>query len=234
VNRAIKIGVFVVAAAAIAAAILWLPVATWIHQAVSWVRGTGPLGVVVFSLVFIAISLAMLPTMEMYLAAGMLFGTLWGTLLMNTLGVVVELCTVAIVRSSLRKRIEPIIQRRPMLRALDHAINHRSMPILLLLRLSPLLPFGPLNYGLAMTHVPLWKRLVANFVGMLPCTLMITYIGTFLSNVAQLSHAQPPGLWKDVALWGGVATTLAATILAARATKRALDHGSADTTEARA
>jgi uncharacterized membrane protein YdjX (TVP38/TMEM64 family) len=225
VSRAIKIGLVLVGAAAIAAAIMWLPVGDWIREAVTWVRGTGVLGVVVFSLVFIALAVTMLPTTEMYLAAGMLYGTLWGALLMNSLGVVVELCTLVIVRSGLRGRIEPIIQRRPMLKALDRAINRRSLPILFLLRLSPLLPFGVLNYALAMTKVPLWKRLVANFFGMLPCTLMITYIGSFLSSVTQLSDAQPPPEWKAIALWGGVATTVAATALAARATKRALADG---------
>jgi hypothetical protein len=57
---------------------------------------------------------------------------------------------------------------------------------------------------------------------MLPCTLMITYLGSFLSNVTQLSQAQPPSLWKHVAIWTGLATGVAATVIAARATKHAL------------
>ncbi|HUS28098.1 MAG TPA: VTT domain-containing protein [Kofleriaceae bacterium] len=217
-----KIALLVVAGAAIVAAVLWLPAGEWIRAAVTWVRGTGVLGIVVFSLVFIALAVTILPTMEMYLAAGMLYGAIWGALLMNSLGLVVELCTLLIVKTSLRKRIEPMIERHPKLQALDTAIRKNSLSILFLLRLSPLMPFGVLNYALAMTKVPLWKRLVTNFVGMLPCTLMLTYVGSYLSSVTQLSNAQPPSVWKHVALWGGLATTIAATWLAARATRHAL------------
>jgi uncharacterized membrane protein YdjX (TVP38/TMEM64 family) len=225
VTRLPKIAVFAFIAAAVIAAIIWLPAEEWIRSAVSWVRGTGPVGVLVFSLVFIALALTMLPTTHMYLAAGMLYGALWGGLLMNTLGVIVELCTVLVVRSSLRKYIEPMLERHPRLGALDHAVRNRTLSILFLLRLSPLIPFGGLNYALALTNVPLWKRIVTNFFGMLPCTLMITYVGSFLSSVTQLSSAQPPSTWKHAALWGGLATTLAATWLAARATRHALRHG---------
>jgi uncharacterized membrane protein YdjX (TVP38/TMEM64 family) len=214
--------VLVVAAAAVTAAIIWLPAEEWIRDAVTWVRGTGTIGVIVFSLVYIALAVTMLPTTQMYLAAGMLYGALWGGLLMNTLGVVVELCTLVIVNTSLRSRIEPILERHPRLNALDRAIQHRTLSILFLLRLSPLMPFGALNYALALTKVPLWKRVVTNFVGMLPCTLMITYVGSFLSSVTQLADAQPPSAWKHVALWGGLAVTIAATVLATRATKHAL------------
>jgi uncharacterized membrane protein YdjX (TVP38/TMEM64 family) len=224
VSRAAKITLLFVIVAIVAATVYWCPVGEWIRAAVTWVRGTGALGVIVFSLVFIALGLTMLPTTAMYLAAGMLYGTVWGALLMNSLGVVVELCTLLIVQTSLRKHIEHAIEHRPKLQALDRAIRERSLSILFLLRLSPLMPFGILNYALAMTKVPLWKRLVTNFFGMLPCTLMITYVGSFLSSVTQLSDAQPPSLWKHVAIWTGLATSLAATLLAARATKHALHH----------
>jgi uncharacterized membrane protein YdjX (TVP38/TMEM64 family) len=224
VSRAAKITILVVFVAIVAAAIVWFPVSDWIRDAVTWVRGTGALGVIVFSILFIVLGLTMLPTTEMYLAAGMLYGMVWGGLLMNSLGVVVELCTLLIVHTSLRKHIEPAIERRPKLQALDRAIRNRSLSILFLLRLSPLIPFGVLNYALAMTKVPLWKRLVTNFFGMLPCTLMIAYVGSLLSSVTQLSDAEPPSLWKHIAIWTGLATTVAATLLAARATKHALHH----------
>jgi hypothetical protein len=47
VSRLVKIALLVVAAPVVAAALLWLPAGDWIRAAVTWVRGTGPVGVVV-------------------------------------------------------------------------------------------------------------------------------------------------------------------------------------------
>jgi uncharacterized membrane protein YdjX (TVP38/TMEM64 family) len=225
VSRALKIGLLVVAAAAVAAAIVWLPLATWLRTGVQWVRDLGPVGVVVFSLLFIIACLAMLPTIELYLAAGMLYGTLWGGTLTSALGVIAELCTLLLLRTRVRHWIEERLAHHPKLKALDKGIRDRSLSILFLLRLSPILPVGPLNYALGLTKVPLWKRIVTNFVGMLPSAFVQAYIGSFLTSFAQLQHAQTPPLWKHVVIWGGIVTTVGAGVLAARATRRALERG---------
>lgn len=221
-SRTAKIIVAVAAVAGIAAAILWLPVAEWVRTVVTWVRHLGALGVVVYSVVFIGIAITMLPTVLLYLAAGLLYGAVWGAVLVTVLGVIVELLALLIVRTKARDAIEHSLLRHPKIAALDRALHDHSFAIMFLLRLSPLVPFGPLNYALATIDAPLWKRVTTNVLGMFPCSLMITYVGSYLRNVTQLSSAHTPSVWKHVALWGGLATSLAATIVAGWASKRAL------------
>lgn len=208
-------------AVVIAAGVL-LPVGEWLRAALEWVRGLGVVGVLAFSVLFVAVCVTALPSTALFVGAGMLYGWLWGGLLTTGLGLIVELCALGIMHTRARRWIERRRDKHRMLKALDKGISEHSFSILLLLRLSPLLPFGALNYALAVTKVPLWKRLAANAIGMLPSSLMFAYLGSMLSSAAKLSDAEPPGAWKWVLLVVGVVTFLAASAAAAWATKRAL------------
>ena len=221
-SRATKIVLAAVAVAIVAGAIIWLPVGAWLREIVEWTRDLGVAGVVVFSVVFIVIAVAALPTMELYVADGFLYGPWWGALLVTVLGVVVELLTLWLVHTRLRDRIERRVHGHPRLAALDRGISEHPFWIVLLLRISPLVPFGPLNYALAMTRVPLWERVVANVIGMGLCALPQTYIGSLLSGAHQISEADAPPAWKHIALLVGLTTAIGAGVLTAWATKRAL------------
>lgn len=221
VSRTIKIVLAVAAVAALVAAIIWLPLGGWIKDAVGWIRGRGVLGVVVFSLVFVGVCLTPLPSVELYVAAGLLYGVWWGALLTNCLGLVVELCTLWLVHTRLRERIERRIKAHPRVAAVDRAISEHSFWIVQLLRLSPLIPFGLLNYALAMTDMPLWKRLLTNFLGMAPMSIAQAYLGSLLYGVGGLSRGAP-AVWEYVALGLGIATVIAATVITGWATRRVL------------
>jgi uncharacterized membrane protein YdjX (TVP38/TMEM64 family) len=221
VSRTIKIALAVAAAVAVVTAIVWLPVGGWIQDAVAWIRGQGVIGVVVFSLVFVGVCLTPLPSVELYVGAGLLYGVWWGALLTNSLGLVVELCTLWLVHTRLRERIERRIEAHPRVAAVDRAISEHSFWIVQLLRLSPLIPFGLLNYALAMTKMPLWKRLLTNFLGMAPMSLAQAYLGSLLYGVGALEDG-PPATWKYIALAVGVATVVAATVITGWATRRVL------------
>ena len=51
---------------------------------------------------------------------------------------------------------------------MEHAIEHEGWKIVLLLRLTPLVPFNLLNYALACTAVRFWDYTWASSVGVLP------------------------------------------------------------------
>jgi hypothetical protein len=65
----------------------------------------------------------------------------------------------------------------PRVRALDAAIASRGLPLVLLLRLSPLFPFNFLNYALALTGLSGRSYAVGTAVGMLPFTAASVYVG---------------------------------------------------------
>jgi uncharacterized membrane protein YdjX (TVP38/TMEM64 family) len=222
VSRIAAIVVVCVAAAVLLAAALWLPVAEWVRAAIAWTRELGALGVVAFAGVFVVASLLVLPTIELFLAAGLLYGTLWGAVLTTALAVIVELLTLRLVHTRLREPIGRRLRAHPRLAALDRGVARQPFWIILLLRLSPVVPFAPLNYALAMAKVPLWKRIVTNVAGMLPTNIVLAYLGSLLSGLHQLADVPAPSLWQHIAVGVGLATAILAALLAARASKRVL------------
>ena len=221
VSRTGKIVLACAAVGLLVAGCIWLPIGSWVVDTVGWIRELGPLGLLVFSVVFMIVCLLPLPSFELYVAAGLLYGTWWGALLTTGLGILVELCTLWLVHTRLRGGLERRIQAHPRLAALDRAISEHSFSIVQLLRLSPLIPFGLLNYALALTKMPLWKRLVTNVLGKLPMGLAQAYLGSLLSGVGGLGErTQAP--WEHVALGIGLGTAIAATALTGWATHRVL------------
>jgi uncharacterized membrane protein YdjX (TVP38/TMEM64 family) len=222
VSRTSKILIGVAIVALLVAAWVWFPLGEWLRTTIEWVDKLGVVGLLAFCVVFIAVCLTPLPSQMLYLGAGVLYGWLWGGLLTMGLGLVVELCALGIMHTGARRWIERRRDKHKTLKALDRGISAHSFWILLLLRLSPLVPFGSVNYALALTKIPVWQRLVTNALGMLPNCLMFAYVGSMLSSAADLDGAEPPGPWKYVVLVVGVATVAGASLAAAWATKRAL------------
>jgi uncharacterized membrane protein YdjX (TVP38/TMEM64 family) len=66
----------------------------------------------------------------------------------------------------------------PRFSAIDRGVAARGGSLVFLLRLSPLLPFGLLNYTLGLTDVRFGSYVAASWAGMLPGTLAYVYLGS--------------------------------------------------------
>jgi uncharacterized membrane protein YdjX (TVP38/TMEM64 family) len=210
--------------AAIVVASLVLPLGSWIDTLVTWVRGEGVLGILAFSVVTIVLTQTLLPTAELFLGAGLIYGTWWGAVLMTAITFAAGMLGFWLGRSGFRRRIEKHLSKHERLAALDDAIDDRAFWIAFLLRLSPVMPFGALNYALAATKISTVTYITTLLAGMVPCNLAFAYAGHLLHDVSELSAGGSGGALKHVMLWGGIAATLAATVLVGLAAKRALSH----------
>ena len=59
------------------------------------------------------------------------------------------------------------------LQAIEGAIKDEGWKMVMLLRLSPILPFALLNYGLSVTPISAWTYIWASAVGIIPGVLPI-------------------------------------------------------------
>lgn len=204
-----------------------LIVTHWIQSLIEWVRGEGAAGLIVYAIAFVAITLSLLPTIELYIAAGLIWGVGWGTAITTVLTLVAALAAYVLVHSPLRPRIEKRLRKHKKLAAFDRGITARSFWISFLLRVSPIVPFGALNYALAATKISLVTYLVTTLLGMLPTNVLFAYAGSLLHSATELGNAQPDGIWRHVLLWGGIAASIGASVLVGLAAKRALAHAQA-------
>ncbi|MFQ5665180.1 MAG: TVP38/TMEM64 family protein [Candidatus Binatia bacterium] len=222
-----KIALIVVAFAALVALGRWA--GGYIPQFTQWVRGLGVWGPVVFSAGYAVATVAFIPGSLLTLAAGAVFGLVWGTvyvLIGATLG---SAAAFLVSRYLARRSIERRLGGNPRFAAIDRAVGAQGRKIVVLLRLSPVFPFNLLNYGLGLTQVRFTDYVVAS-VGMVPGTLLYVYYGKLAGDVAALAGGAAPekGVGYYAILVLGLAATVVLTTIVTRIARRALKEATGD------
>ena len=189
------------------------------QAALDWIEGLGYWGPVVFILVYIAATVALLPGSILTLGAGALFGLPKGFIWVSLGSVLGATAAFIVGRYVARDWAAQRIAGNTTFAAVDEAIAEEGWKIVGLLRLSPMFPFNSLNYGCALTRISLRDYFLASWIGMIPGTIMWVYIG-YLANVAAADEANSTKALKI----GGFIATLVFTIAATRIAKKALDR----------
>lgn len=208
----IKLAVFVLGLLLLVGAWQLLPVASLIESLQVRIMSLGPTGFVVFAAVYVMVTLVIGPTALLTASAGLLWGL--GVGLMVAVGSATLAAVVALLvgRFAARSRVQEFVARDRRLIAVVRAVSEDSWRIVLLLRLSPLLPFGMQNYLMSITGIKLLPYTLATVVGMSPASALYVYLG---SLGGELSSAGPLR-WVFLGV-GLVATALIAWIVARRA-----------------
>lgn len=208
---------------ALAAVAVRAPIGGWATALVGTARQAGAPGVLLFSASYLAAPLLLLPASLLTLGAGFLYGPLWGTLLVSPLSVAAATIAFLLGRTLAREALERKLAGDPRFEAIDRAVGAGGARILVLLRLSPVVPFALLNYGMGLTRIRLRTYVLASFVGMLPGTFLYVSLGSAATDLAHLG--QPAASPAARALfWIGIAATAAAVVWLTRFARRALER----------
>ncbi|KAJ3096323.1 hypothetical protein HDU97_006024 [Phlyctochytrium planicorne] len=100
------------------------------------------------------------------------------------------LMAFALGKTVLRPWIEKRVHADPNLRAIDAALSREGWKIVLLLRLSPIVPFGLCNYVLSITSMKLYSVMAATFLGNLPGATLYSFIGSLIVDLAGADHVE--------------------------------------------
>ncbi len=196
---------------------------------VRWVDDLGFWGPAVFILGYAVATVAFVPGSLLTLAGGAVFGLAKGSLWVFVGASLGAISSFLIARYLARAAIEKRMAGNKRFAAIDRAVGKAGRKIVFLLRLSPVFPFVLLNYGLGLTRVRLVDYVVA-CLGMIPGTLLYTYYGRVLGEVAVLAGGAAPE--RDTAYWitlaVGLVATLAVTTVVTRIAAKALKGVSDD------
>lgn len=195
----------------------------------AWVEGLGPTGPLLFVAGYALAAVALVPGSLLTLAAGAVFGLAAGiayVLVGATLG---ALAAFLVARHLARPWLERRLRGDARFRRIDAAIGRQGFRVVVLLRLSPVLPYTLLNYALGLTRVRTSSYVLAS-VGMLPGTALYVYYGKVVGDVAALASgaAAPRGTGYYLVLGLGLAATIAATVVITRIARRALSEEAGD------
>lgn len=193
----------------------------FLASALAWTAAAGPLGQAAFVGLYVLACVAFLPGSVLTLGAGAAFG-LWKGFVLVSIGSTVGACAAFLVgRYLMRDWVSRKLEKVPAFAAVAGAVGQEGWKVVLLTRLSPVLPFNLLNYGYGLTSVGLGEYTLASWIGMMPGTFLYVYLGAAAGEAARGgSRARTTAEW---ALYGGgLAATAVAAWLVGRTAKRAL------------
>lgn len=190
----------------------------------AWVRSLGPLGPIVYIGAYGLAAVVFFPAVLLTIAAGALFGLARGVLyamLGATLGAALAFLTGRYVA---RHFVEQLLVRHPRLAAVDRAVEHRGLRLVLLLRLSPAVPYTLLNYALGLSRVT-FKDYLLGTIGMVPVVAVYVYSGKVAGDLASLAAgAQLGGRAYYWLLALGLVATILVTVYVTRLARRAIEE----------
>ncbi len=187
------------------------------------VQGMGPAGALLFALLYVVATVAVLPASLLTIAAGLLYGPYWAALLVLFTSVSGATLAFVLARTWLHPWVQSRFADTSAFRVILERTERDGAKLVFLLRLSPLIPFSILNYLLGLTNVSLGGYVLASAVGMVPGILLYTHIGSTLASLSELgSGGAAGGQLGSVFFWVGLAATLLVTIVLTRWAAQAL------------
>jgi len=186
-----------------------------------WFLASGATGIAIF-LVLTAVlaGMSLMPTHASSLLGGMAFGFGLGSVL-ALLGVALAaVLGFVTLRYFLREKVVEALAHHPRAEAvhreLDQGHGLRTFALLVLIRLSPVVPFAATNLLMSTTGVRLAPYLVGSMLGLAPRVIAVVWIGSSLTEL-DLSQTADRRL-----LAIGIAATVAALFVLGRASRRGL------------
>ncbi|ALW85325.1 hypothetical protein AUC43_09590 [Hymenobacter sedentarius] len=160
-----------------------------------------------FVVIAITMAFAFTPTTFVAIVTGYYFG--WAGLA----GMVLAYALASAIGYELAQRLDHgklrhFLHLFPKAEAVLNELQHQSWQLILLTRLSPVLPFALMTFVLAIVGVPRRRFLVASVVGMLPRSLFFYWLGTEASDVLTLLRDPDQGALSKMVLIGLVAASL--------------------------
>jgi uncharacterized membrane protein YdjX (TVP38/TMEM64 family) len=160
-----------------------------INNFIDWVKNNVILGAFLLTILYAICVVFCVPGSLLTIGAGSSFGQALGIgygVLVGSISVFVGASLGAISSFLLGKYllfdyVNKLIKRFSITNAIDKSIESQELKVMILLRLSPLIPFSALNYVMSGTSMRLESYALALFA-MLPATIAYVYIGASVSG----------------------------------------------------
>ncbi|KAF1895430.1 hypothetical protein Lal_00044080 [Lupinus albus] len=233
---ALRITLFFFLLLAVLLACFTLPIEKIMKDFLIWVdHDLGPWGPLVLAFAYIPLTVLAVPASVLTLGGGYLFGLPVG-FVADSIGATVGAGAAFLLGRTIgRSFVVSKLRDYPQFRSVAIAIQRsgfkacRLHTIVFLLRLVPLLPFNMLNYLLSVTPVSVGEYMLASWLGMMPITLALVYVGTTLKDLSDVTHS-----WGDFSktrwafIISGVVISVVLMICVTKVAKSALDKALAE------
>ncbi|RDV16965.1 DedA family protein [Pontibacter diazotrophicus] len=152
-----------------------------------------------FAVISVTMAMALTPTTFVALVSGFYLG--WS----GFAGIVVSYGIAALIGYSLARIIDHgkmmgFLNRFEKARILMQELRNQSWSLIILTRISPVLPFALMNFVLSLLQVDRTRFFIASIIGMLPRTLFFFWIGTQARDIVSVLQDPNAGAGGQILL----------------------------------
>ena len=188
----------------VAACFLLISSAAGIWKLQAWLHQMGYWGPVLFFLFYSVAVIALVPGSVLALVAGLVYG-MWGLPFSLAAATTGASLSFLIARHFAFSRIDALTCHNSVWRAVEYAVSESGWRMIILFRLSPVLPFNLQNYFFGITRISFRHYVPATLLGIAPGTAVTVSFASASQSIMLTGHWDP---LKVGLLVGGLVTTL--------------------------
>lgn len=146
----------------------------------TFIEATGPAGAAVFVVAYVILTVLLVPGTIGSVAAGALFGPIWGTVLTLAGATLGAVAAFEVARALGRDGVRARLGRRAD--AADRWVSSRRVTGVIMLRVVPVVPFNALNYAFGLSTVSRRDHVIGTAVGIVPGTVAFVGLGSSIAR----------------------------------------------------
>ena len=182
---------------------------------------SSPLGVFVFAFVYVIWVSFLLPGSWLSMLSGFLYGTWLGSLVVFVGAFIGAHITFYLGRTFLKEWAQKKVSNFPKVQIMEKGVKREGLKVSLLTRLSPLFPFGLLNFTYGLSEVKV-RDFTLGMIGILPGTVLYCSLGSLALKVSNFGEVLSGRSNTSSFIWGliSILSTILIVILVLRSIRK--------------
>ena len=144
-------------------------------------------GILFFALVYVLWVSCLLPGSWLSMLSGFLYGTWLGSLVVFLGAFIGAHLTFYLGRTFLKEWAQKKVSNFPKVQIMEKAVKREGLKVVLLTRLSPVFPFGLLNFTYGLSEVKV-RDFTLGMIGILPGTILYCSLGSLALKVSSFGE----------------------------------------------
>lgn len=184
--------------------------ADFLAHSIEWIRNAGWLGGVWFVVLFTVTSFLFLPGSILTVGAGAIYGFWISVPLVAGSSALAASASFLTSRYLARDWMLRKLGNDARLLALEKAVGKEGWKMILVSRVSPIVPHTLVSYAAGLTQISFWRFFFASFLGFVPMAAAYAYVGALLGRAVRTSADLTP---HDPFTWALYIIGLIATLV---------------------
>ena len=180
-----------------------------------------PFGILFFALVYVFWVSFLLPGSWLSMLSGFLYGTWLGSSIVFVGAFLGAHLTFYLGRTFLKEWAQKKVSNFPKVQVMGKAVQREGLKVILLTRLSPLFPFGLLNFTYGLSDVKV-RDFTLGMFGILPGTILYCSLGSLALKVSSFGEVLSGRSDTSSFIWNliSILSTILVVILVLRSTRK--------------